>query len=139
VLIRVLYSPAFADGVAPLRWLLPGILVATIGKNLCAELLVRKMVGYLVWMAGVAAVVNLVGNLLLVSRMGISGAALASTISYCVLSLVQTVVYLKVTGVPWTTLVPRCSDIRIYCVAWRRILNALGIQKLPAEPVWGDP
>jgi O-antigen/teichoic acid export membrane protein len=139
VLIRVLYSPAFADGVAPLRWLLPGILVATMGKNLCAELLVRKMVGYLVWMAGVGAVVNLVGNLLLVPRMGISGAALASTISYCVLSLVQTGVYLKITGVPWTTLVPRWSDMRIYYVVWRRILNALGIQKLPAEAVWGEP
>ena len=139
VLLRVLYSPAFADGVAPLRWLLPGILVATIGKNLGAELLLRKMVGYIVSMAGIAAVVNLVGNWLLVPRMGISGAALASTISYSVLSLMQTLVYFRITGVPWTTLVPRCSDLWIYIVAWRRILDALRIQKLPTEPVRGEP
>ena len=139
MLIRALYSPAFAEAVAPLRWLLPGILVATIGKNLGAEMVLRKMVGYLVWMAGVAAVVNLVGNLLLVPRMGISGAALASTISYIVLSLMQTVVYFKITGVPWTTLVPRRSDLRIYIVAWRRILDALRIQTSPTEPVRGEP
>jgi O-antigen/teichoic acid export membrane protein len=139
VLIRMLYSPAFADGVAPLRWLLPGILVATIGKNLGAELLLRKMVGYFVGMAGVAAVVNLVGNLLLVPRMGISGAALASTISYSVLSLMQTLVYLKITGVPWTTLVPRCSDLWFYIVAWRHILDALRIKQLPTEPVREEP
>jgi O-antigen/teichoic acid export membrane protein len=139
VLIRVLYSPAFAEAVAPLRWLLPGILVSTIGKNLGAELLLRKMVGYLVWMAGVAAVVNLAGNLWLVPRMGIAGAALASTISYSLLSLMQTVVYFRVTGVPWATLVPRYSDLRIYMVAWRRILDALRMQKTPAEPVRGEP
>jgi len=139
MLIRALYSPAFADAVGPLRWLLPGILVATIGKNLGAELLLRKMVGYILLMAGIAAVVNLVGNWLLVPRMGISGAALASTISYSVLSLIQTWAYLRVTGVGWTTLIPRYSDLWVYVGVWHRILNALRIQKSLTESVRGEP
>ncbi len=129
VIIRLLYSSAFAEAVTPLRWLLPGILVSTIGKNLGAELLVRKMIRWVVWMAGIAAAINLAGNLLLVPRMGISGAALASTVSYSVLALMQTWSYVRVTGVSWTTLIPRYSDLEGYYGAWCYILVALGVRK----------
>jgi O-antigen/teichoic acid export membrane protein len=120
VLVQGLYSPAFAATVAPLRWLLPGIFTLSIGKVLVAELLAREKPRYTVWASGVAAVVNIAGNLLLVPRMGITGAAIASSISYSLLSLMLIRYYLRETGVSWTELVPHGSDLLVYGAFWRR-------------------
>jgi O-antigen/teichoic acid export membrane protein len=120
VLVRILYSSAFAPAVAPLRWLLPGIFTLSIGKVLVAELLAREKPRYTVWASGIAAVVNIVGNLILVPRMGISGAAIASSMSYSLLSLVLIWYYVQESGVPWAALVVRWSDLSAYSVLWRR-------------------
>jgi O-antigen/teichoic acid export membrane protein len=119
VVVRVLYSSAFAPAVAPLRWLLPGIFTLSIGKVLVAELLAREKPRYAVWATGIATLVNIVGNLLLVPRMGISGAALASSISYSLLTLILTWYYLRETSVPWTALAPCRSDLLVYAAPWR--------------------
>jgi O-antigen/teichoic acid export membrane protein len=127
-LVVLLYTSSFAQAVAPLRWLLPGIFVATSGKVLLGELLARKKVSLLVWMTSVAAIVNAVGNVLLIPSMGISGAALASTISYTILSLMITACYLKETAVSLTQLIPRNSDLTSYVALWRQFRNHRPIQ-----------
>jgi O-antigen/teichoic acid export membrane protein len=119
-LIRLLYSPAFADAVTPLRWLLPGVVALGIGKVVMTELLARKKGKDTSSASAIAAVVNIAGNLILVPRMGISGAALASTISYSLLSAILIRCYLRETGLPWTVLVPRRDDLAIYGRLWRR-------------------
>lgn len=123
VVVKVMYSSAFAPAVAPLRWLLPGIFTLTAGKVLVAEMLAREKVRYTVWVAGVATLVNIVGNLVLVPRMGISGAALASSISYFLVSLLVTWYYLRETGLPWTVLIPRRSDLQAYGSLWGRFTD----------------
>ena len=127
LVVRLLYSSKFAQTVAPLRWLLPGIFTLTLAKVVVSELMARKKLGYLVWVASVAATVNIVGNLVLVPRMGISGAALASSISYTVLSFMVTRYYLRETGVSWTTLVPRLSDLQAYNAVWLQFREKLGV------------
>jgi len=126
VLVQVLYSSAFAPAVAPLRWLLPGIFMLSIGKVLVAELLAREKPRYTVWASGVAAAVNIAGNLVLVPRMGISGAAIASSISYSLLSLMLIRYYLQESGVPWEALIVRWSDLSAYTAFWRRGLAPIG-------------
>jgi O-antigen/teichoic acid export membrane protein len=116
--IRIMYSSVFADSVAPLQWLLPGIFIASIGKILVGELLAREKVRYLVWITGITAFVNIAGNLLLIPLMGISGAALASTLSYGLLSMMTTRFYVKETNVSPNLLVPRWSDLSIYTRLW---------------------
>src|SRR5262249_21130912 len=120
VVVRLIYSPAFTEAVGPLRWLLPGIFTATIGKVLVAELLARKKVHFTVWMGGIAAPVNIAANLVLVPRLGILGASLASSISYSLLSCMMIWYYLRETGVPWTAVVPRPGDFLAYATLWRR-------------------
>jgi O-antigen/teichoic acid export membrane protein len=120
VFIETLYSAAFTRAVTPLRWLLLGIFTLTIGKVLVAELLVREKPRYTVYASGMAAVVNLAANLVLVPRLGISGAALASSVSYSLLSILVTRYYLRETGLSWTELVPRWSDLQIYYALFRR-------------------
>jgi Na+-driven multidrug efflux pump len=61
----------------------------------------------------------------LVPRMGISGAAIASSISYSLLSLMLTWYYLRETGLSWRILVPRMSDVLVYS-AWRSNFKQMG-------------
>ena len=81
-LVTILFSSSFSGAVAPLRWLLPGIFTLSIGRVLVAELLARETPQYIVWASATAVVANVIGNLVLVPRMGISGASLASSVSY---------------------------------------------------------
>jgi O-antigen/teichoic acid export membrane protein len=121
--ITVLFGRSFAGAAQPLRWLLPGIFTLSIGKVLVAELLVRERPRYTVWASGAAVVANVVGNLLLVPRIGIPGAAIASSVSYSILSAILVVCYLRVTGSSWIALVPRARDFSVYIALWRQILD----------------
>jgi len=126
VIIRLLYSSTFVPAAAPLRWLLPGILVLSVGKVLLAELLAREKSRYQFLASVSAAALNLIGTLVLVPGMGISGAALASSISYSVLSLLLIWCYLRETGQPWSRLVPRPSDLMAYATVLQRA-DVLGL------------
>jgi O-antigen/teichoic acid export membrane protein len=127
VLIRVLYSEAFAPAVTPLRWLLPGIFALSIGKILVAELLVREKPRYTLWATGIACSVNIAGNLVLVPRLGISGAAIASSVSYSLLSLILIRYYMRECGLSWRSLVVRRSDLRAYGLLWRRVVELVPV------------
>jgi O-antigen/teichoic acid export membrane protein len=120
-LVRLLFSDAFAEVAAPLRWLLPGIFMLSVGKVLVAELLAREKPSYASWATGVAAAVNVAGNVLLVPRLGITGSAIASSVSYSLLSVIVTWCYLRETGVTWSRLVPCRADLSAYTGVWRRV------------------
>jgi O-antigen/teichoic acid export membrane protein len=114
LVIEFLYSAEFVPAVESLRWLLPGILSLSIGRVLVAELLAREKPHYTVVASGIAALINIVGNVALVPRMGITGSAIASSISYSVLSLFLVRFYLRETGLPFSVLVPKRDDLLIY-------------------------
>ncbi len=133
VAVRFMYSSAFAAAVAPLRWLLPGIFTLSAAKVLVAEMLAREKIDFTVWVSAVAALVNIVGNLVLVPRMGISGAALASSISYSLLSFIVTWYYLRETGVPWTALLPCRNDLLAYAALWGRKSSSVSQNQLAGK------
>jgi O-antigen/teichoic acid export membrane protein len=120
--VRLLYSAEFSPSVAPLRWLLPGILTLSVGKVIVAELVARKRLMYMLWVSIVTAILNIVGNIMLIPSMGIAGAALASTVSYTVTSALIVLCYVRETAVPWRTLLPRVSDLQVYLSLGRRAL-----------------
>jgi O-antigen/teichoic acid export membrane protein len=128
VVIPLLYSSAFAQAVSPFRWLLPGILTFSVGKVLVAELLAREKPYYSIWSAGIGALVNIIGNILLIPHMGISGAALASSLSYTCTSLVITWAYLRETGLSWTVLVPCRRDLLPYIALWHRFTYVIRLE-----------
>jgi O-antigen/teichoic acid export membrane protein len=119
-IIRILYSSAYAPAAVALRWLLPGILMLSIGKVLIAELLAREKITFTFWVGAVVVATNIAGNFLLIPRMGIAGASLASSISYTLLSIIVCWYYLKQTGVRWTRLVPCWADVQAYYALVRR-------------------
>jgi O-antigen/teichoic acid export membrane protein len=120
LIVDILYSSEFSSVVAPLRWLLPGIFALSLGKVLVAELLARQKPFYSLWATGVAVVVNVLLNFSLVPQLGISGAAIASTISYSLLSVMITWCYLRETGVDWKWLLPCKDDLSAYRGLWRQ-------------------
>jgi O-antigen/teichoic acid export membrane protein len=120
VIVTALFSTAYAPAAAPLRWLLPGIVTLSVGKILVAEMFAREKVRYTVWASGIAALVNAAGNLVLVPRMGITGSAIASSFSYSLLAFIGTWYFLRETGLPWSVLMPRPSDLTIYATFWTR-------------------
>lgn len=120
-IVSILYSPAFVPAAAALRWLLPGILVLTAGKVVVAEMAAREKIRFTVWLSAVSIVVNIVANFVLIPYMGISGAALASSISYSLVSVVVLWYYLHETRLPWSVLVPRRSDLSVYAALSRRL------------------
>jgi Na+-driven multidrug efflux pump len=65
--------------------------------------------------AGVSLAVNVPLNILLIPRMGISGAALASTICYTVGAIVVLAMFLRISKNSWVdTLLLKREDLRIY-------------------------
>jgi O-antigen/teichoic acid export membrane protein len=128
LLVPALYTNAFGDAVAPLRWLLPGIFTLSIGKVLVSEILAREKAKWTMWIAAVAVTINIVGNLILIPLMGISGAAFASSLSYTSISILVIWVYVRETAVPVSMLLPRYSDLLSYSYIWRRLTErwALG-------------
>ena len=114
IVIEILYSSNFNPTVAPLQWLLPGVFALSVGRVLVAELLAREKPQYMVWASGAATLINIAGNLLLVPRMGITGSAIASSVSYSLLALFLIRFYLRETGLPFSVLLPRRSDLVIY-------------------------
>jgi O-antigen/teichoic acid export membrane protein len=134
VAVDLLYGPAFAPTVAPLLWLLPGIFTLTVGKVLVSEMLAREKVRFTVWVSLAGACLNAAANACLVPRLGLSGASLASSLSYTIVSLIVIVYYLLETGVPAAALCPRPEDLLVYLRPLTRRARRAPSPAPPAPP-----
>jgi len=81
-LIDLIYTPAFASAYVPLLLLLPGVVLLGGAKVLTNEIAGRGYLQYNSINSGLALVLTIVLDLLLIPRYGVQGAALASTIAY---------------------------------------------------------
>jgi O-antigen/teichoic acid export membrane protein len=113
LLIRLLYSDRFLPAVTPMFILLPGILMISIAKVLTSDLVARGYPRANLWAGLVAVASNVACNIVLIPRMRISGAALASTVSYTLYAAVIVIYFMRVTGVRFGSLVaPTAGDAR---------------------------
>jgi O-antigen/teichoic acid export membrane protein len=98
LLIGLLYGDAYLPAAPALIALLPGIWLYSMGKLLATHLVGsgRPEVGTLG--ATVSLVVTVVLDILLIPRLDIVGASIASSVSYALATLVITAVFLRVTG-----------------------------------------
>ncbi|WP_432862878.1 lipopolysaccharide biosynthesis protein [Microbispora rosea] len=110
--IPLVYGHAFTASVAPLLVLAPGALALSMTRP-TEQYLVR--LGRPLRMTATfcaALAVNLALNLVLIPRWGAVGAALASTVAYTLLALLETVWFLRSARVAVSQLVPRLTDLR---------------------------
>ena len=92
-LIRLIYTPAFASAYLPLLLLLPGVVLLGGAKVLTNEVAGRGYPQYNSINSGIALVLTVVLDLVLIPRYGVPGAAIASSIAYTAIFFTAIIFY----------------------------------------------
>ena len=107
-------------------WILPGTVALSLGKLASADLAARGKPEYSSVFALMSLAVTVLLDFLLIPRMGIRGAALASSIAYLVDSILLTAKLRAILGVRWSALViPTRADFVLYRGLWSRYKHRL--------------
>lgn len=97
-LIGKIYGPKFYGSIAPFRVLLIGIFSLSLGKILANDIAARGKPEINALSNLIGLVVNVIFNIILIPKLGIVGAAVATSISYTLTSIMFIVSFLKLTG-----------------------------------------
>lgn len=115
LIIKLLYSSEFLPSLAALMILLPGIVFSGIISILNANIKGngRPIIPTLSSLLGL--ITNIPLNFLLIPKYGISGAALATTISYTIVSISVLIIFSRSSGIGiFKILFPQKSDFALY-------------------------
>jgi O-antigen/teichoic acid export membrane protein len=124
--IPAIFGESFRGSVAVIWWILPGTVALAASKVMCADLMARGMPGYSSIFAFVTLVVTIVLDLLLIPRMGIQGAALASSMAYFTNTTMVAIVLKRKLRVTWKALlVPSLSELAPYRQVCSRLAGRL--------------
>ncbi|MCP4607832.1 MAG: hypothetical protein GY845_03850 [Planctomycetes bacterium] len=114
-IIRIMYGFAYFPSVKPFMLLLPGIVALSVSKIFTADLAGRGKPEYGTLAALISLAVNIPLNIYLIPRWGIAGAAFASTVAYCLVTLISLIAFLKISGNSLLdTLIIKKQDIQTY-------------------------
>ncbi len=94
--INIVYSPAFASAYGPMLALLPGVVLLGGGKVLTNEIAGRGYPQYNSIASGASMVLTVGLDLLLIPRLGVLGASVASSIAYVAIFVLALVFYRSV-------------------------------------------
>ena len=130
VAIPLVFGSRFGPSVRVIWWILPGTVALSAGKVACADLTARYKNGYAAAFSIVELGVTVALDLLLIPRTGIVGAAIASSASYLVFSVLIVAALRHELGVHWRDLfIPTFADFSTYrnviarCTAWSLIVT----------------
>jgi len=130
-LILFIYGEAFAPSVIPLWLLMPGVVALSISKILTSDLAGRGLLQYGAYSSAISLVATIICDLVLIPRWGIAGAAVASSISYCIATLVVLFFYVRISGNGLAVvLIPRKEDVIIYRRYCSSLARRLGMLKV---------
>jgi len=110
--VPLLYGHRFSHSIVLGLILLPGVLVIGLGKALSAVTTGRGHPRYALYLSLVSFPLTAALYLALIPPWGATGAAVASTVSYTLTTLVAWVFYRRVTGLRFRTLIPGREDLR---------------------------
>lgn len=106
LLIQIFYGLAYLPSLRPLYFLMPGVVALSISLVLTSYVYGQGKPGILAGITGASLGANIGLNMVFIPKIGLSGAALASTISYILPTGIIMLVFLKFSG-------KRLSDILI--------------------------
>jgi O-antigen/teichoic acid export membrane protein len=125
-LVPLIFGDKFGPSVPVIWWILPGTIALAVSKVMCADLLGRGMPEYSAMFAFVTLLVTVGLDLFLIPRMGIQGAALASSVAYLTNSGLVAFVLKRKLGVTWKALyVPSRTEFTPYRQIWSRFVSRL--------------
>jgi O-antigen/teichoic acid export membrane protein len=126
VVIPLIFGARFAPSVAVIWWILPGTVALAAGKVMAADITARGKPGYNSFISIVVGALTVVLDLVLIPRMGIRGAALASSIAYLVQAVLIAGALKHLLAVTWTSLfVPLGEEFGVYASLWRDLRSKL--------------
>lgn len=118
--IQLVLGKAFLPSVAPLRWLLPGILFGAAEKILAADLTGRGRPEITMVSAIMALAINIGINLLLLPKIGIIGASIASSVAYVGAAIFTFSRFVNITKIRWTdSIIPQRDDLDLFIRLYR--------------------
>jgi O-antigen/teichoic acid export membrane protein len=110
-LIPLIFGMEFAGSVVALQVILVGITLGSASRILANDIAARGRPELNLYCSVIAILINLVGNLLFIPLMGITGAALATTISYGLNTLMKIYLYARISKIKWyKTIIPEKKD-----------------------------
>ncbi len=114
-IIEMLYSSVFLPAVRPVQILLFGIVTLSISRILAHDLAGRGRPILNAYIAIGSLFTNIILNVILIPKYGISGVALASTVSYTISFLVTLWIYCRITENSWTKVIlPQQGDLILF-------------------------
>lgn len=100
LVIRIVYGEEFLPVALPLKLLLPGVVLMGASGSVSRYYIGKGFVDRTNYVFGASVIVNIVLNLLMVPRYGISGAAVATSLTYGLSSLVVILMFRANTKTP---------------------------------------
>jgi O-antigen/teichoic acid export membrane protein len=129
-LVTRIYGQAFRGSLAPLFWLLPGIVIFSAANVLASYLagIGKPRLNFFVSLAGLFVTITL--NLLLIPRLNIVGAAVSSTASYTTSTALILWFFKRESGVRWRhVLLPMAGDAALLFSQLRSLLRRPRVQQ----------
>lgn len=100
-IISLLFGEKYDDTANAFVWLLPGAVVFNCSRLLSNDIAARGRPELNIWIAALALIINIAGNLILIPRYGIIGAAIATSSGYFVATITTIAVYATISKNPW--------------------------------------
>lgn len=119
--IPLVFGARFGLSVPVIWWILPGTIALSVSKVICADLAGRGRPQFSSICAFLSLAVTVTLDLLLIPRMGINGAALASSAAYFGQTVLLGIFLKRQLQVPWKSLlIPSLDELTAYRLAWLR-------------------
>ncbi|MBT9315660.1 oligosaccharide flippase family protein [Leptothoe spongobia] len=100
-IISMLFGADYADSALVMQLLLPGVVAWSGARVLAHDIAARGKPELNIYMNLGVLLINVIGNILLIPKYGMSGAAVATTVAYILFSVQMTFVYTKVAKTNW--------------------------------------
>jgi len=97
-IIDFLFGSAFTESITPLILLLPGIVLLSFARIFANDIASRDKPEINLFINLVVLASNIIMNLMFIPQLGISGAALATTISYSINTFLSIFMYQRISG-----------------------------------------
>lgn len=115
LIITLFYSEKFLDSIHPFQILLIGTFFIAGWKILASDIAARGKPMLNTYIVGFSVILNIILNILWIPKLGITGAAWATTISYFSLLIITIFIYTKISGNKIKEIIfPQKSDILFY-------------------------
>ncbi len=100
-LINTLFGNGYEQSALIMQLLLPGIVAWSGARVLAHDIVARGRPELNVYMNTGVLFINVIGNILLIPKYGTQGAAIATTIAYCLFSILMLIFYSKLAQTNW--------------------------------------